>query len=127
MAHKAQNLLQIITGNEPPEAFGRLFIDAFAATFGTKAGTDSYTAAGIICSLFLSVILEEFPQTKLSTFTHNIKESCPLFAFDCKSYETIYSAMHSHSTVLLNKECKPVVREIDKKEIFEAFDFITNT
>ena len=92
MAHKAQNLLRIIIGSEPPETFGQLFADAFAATFGTKAGNNSYTAAGIICSLFLSVMLQEFPQTKLSTFAHNIKESCTLFAFDCKSYEAIYSA-----------------------------------
>ena len=127
MAHEAQNLLRIIIGSEPPETFGQLFADAFAATFGTKACNNSYTAAGIICSLFLSVILQEFPQTKLSTFAHNIKESCTLFAFDCKSYEAIYSAMQVCRTVLLDKECKPVEREIDKKEIFEAFDFITNT
>ena len=41
MAHEAQNLLRIIIGNEPPETFGQLFADAFAATFGTKAGDDS--------------------------------------------------------------------------------------
>ena len=120
------NLLAIIADSDIHPLFGSNIAQALESTFGNEARPRSYRAAGVICSLFLSVMLEKLPSAILNSYVHNIKESCSLFSFDCKSYEAIYQAMKEKKTILLcsNGEQKEVL--IDKNTFFEALDFITN-
>ena len=119
-------LLAVIAESDVHPAFGRNIAQALESTFGEKASTESYRATGIICSLFLSVILEKLPSSMLNSYVHNIKESCPLFTFDCKSYEAIYQAMEEKNTILLDCDRKHKEAVIDKNTFFKALDFITN-
>lgn len=119
-------LLSIITKRPANEQFGTEIATAFALTFGNKASKCDYAAAGIICTLFLSSILEEFPTMQLHTFVRNYREEQAIFSFDCKSYDAIYSNIKNKKMLLVNKEFKYVEREVEKQDILESFDFFTN-
>jgi hypothetical protein len=87
-------------------------------------------AAAYTCSLFLSAILKGFPTAKLHTFVHFTKENVQRFSFNCKMYEEIFSHMNEDdlkAVVLLDKERNFIRRQCSKQDIFEAFDFYTNT
>lgn len=119
-------LLSLITSKPADTKIGTTIAQALHATFGDKATPGEYAAAGIICTLFLSSILEGFPTAKLHTFVRNYREENPLFSFDCKSYDTILSNIGTHKLLLMDKESNYKEREIEKQDFMESFDFFTN-
>ena len=117
--------LTTIAGAKIAKEFGEPFTSAFKAI----APENENSTAGLICSLFLSAILEGFPTGKFHTFVRFARESCRQFTFNCKSYDTIFSKMSTERLArvpLLDKKGETVYRQCCKEEIFEAFDFYTN-
>lgn len=119
-------LLSKITGQPANKEFGRQIAQAMQAAFGDKTGEEEYTAAGIICALFLSAILAEFPTMKLHTYVKNYRDGNKPFSFDCKSYDKIADAIGSYRLLLINKDMQYTRREITKQELLESLDFFTN-
>ena len=120
------DILARVTAQQAPPSFGAPFTEAFAKIFEGKATEDSFTAAGIICALYLSAAHEAFPTAKLNLYTRNVRDEVPLFAFDCKSYEKLFLAIGEREHTLLGKDMQERTVFITKQEILEAFDFITN-
>ena len=120
-------LLSLITARPTNKEFGSNIAQALHATFGNKASDSEYAAAGIICTLFLSVIKEDFPTTKLHTFVRNYRDENKLFSFDCKSYDNIADNIKSYNTLLINKEMHYKDTIIERQDLLEAFDFFTNS
>lgn len=119
-------LLSLITARDIDKNFGATITQALELTFGNKASSTEYIAAGIICTLFLSAILEGFPTMKLHTFVRNYCEENPLFTFDCKSYDKITSNMPSRRILLIDKQLSYKEKEVKREDILESFDFFTN-
>lgn len=119
-------LLSRVTAQAINEEFGKSIAQAMQTTFGDKASYVDYAAAGIICSLFLSSILEGFPTSKLHTFVRNYHEENSLFSFDCKSYDRIAANITSYHILMLDSKLCYIYREIEKQELLESFDFFTN-
>lgn len=122
------NLCRIAGITEPDEKFGEPFIKAFSM-FAPQSH-DEILVASYTCTLFLSVFFNNFPTEKLHTFVHYTKEHYSRFSFNCKMYEEIFSHMNEDdlkAVVLLDKERNFILRQCSKQDIFEAFDFYTNT
>lgn len=120
-------LLSLITALPTNKEFGSNIAQALHATFGNKATDSEYAAAGIICALFLSVIKEDFPTTKLHTFARNYRDENKLFSFDCKSYDKIADNIKSYNTLLIDNEMHYKEAIIEKQDLLEALDFFTNS
>lgn len=111
-----------------PEVFGEPFLSAFKAVH-TQGNEEELVSAALICSLFLSAIIEGFPTDKLNTFVKYTRDNCSSFTFDCKMYDTIFERIQPESlkqTALLDKDGRTHYKECCKQDIFEAFDFYTN-
>jgi hypothetical protein len=124
--HKPAELLSLITKREANSSFGSPFTEAFTQYFGDKQDVSRIIATAIGCSLFLSYIKTEFPLEKLRTYIYNTQKEYPFIRFDCKSYEPLYSIIRENEILLLNKNLEYKREKVSQKEIFEAFDFITN-
>lgn len=124
--HRAEELLLLITKSEINKEFGQPFIKTFVQYFGKDVELERAVATGIGCSLFLSSIKEGFSTEKLHAYVNNIREEHPFIAFDCKSYEPLYATIKEDFMILLDKNKTYTRTNITKKEIFEAFDFVTN-
>ena len=120
------DILVQITSQQAPPMFGTPFIGMFSKVLNGKAQEESIVAAGIICTLYLSAIKAGFPTMKLHLYVRNVREEVPLFAFDCKSYETLFAAIGEREHLLLDANMEEKKIFIGKQDIFEAFDFITN-
>ena len=109
-------------------SFGEPFFGAFKAAYSN--GDESVIRpAALICSLFLSTILEGFPSDRLNTFVRYTRDHCSSFIFDCRKYDEIYALMKPEmlgSVALIDKDGKTRFKECSKQEILEAFDFYTN-
>ena len=123
---KPFELLSAIAQRPVRNEFGAVFAKAFSKKFTNRTTEEELVAAGIICSLFLSSILEGFPTIKLHTFVRNIRDEYSLFTFDCKSYDPLYESIEKNEILLLDKNCEYQTRNIAKNDILEAFDFFTN-
>lgn len=122
------NLCHITGTQELDEQFGEPFIEAFHK-FMPQGKEEIYVAA-YTCSLFLSAIFNKFPTEKLHTFVHFTKEQYKRFSFNCKMYDDIFSNITGESlknVALLDKDGNNTHRACSKQDIFEAFDFYTNT
>lgn len=122
------NLCHITGTQELDEQFGEPFIEAFHK-FMPQGKEEIYVAA-YTCSLFLSAIFNKFPTEKLHTFVHFTKEQYKRFSFNCRMYDNIYSYITGESlknVTLLDKDGNSTHRACSKQDIFEAFDFYTNT
>lgn len=111
-----------------PEVFGEPFLSAFKAVH-TQGNEEELMSAALICSLFLSAIIEGFPTDKLNTFVKYTRDNCSSFTFDCRMYDTIFEKIQPESlkqTALLDKDGRTHYKECCKQDIFEAFDFYTN-
>lgn len=116
-----------ITGTPLPAGFGEPFATAFQELYDDDI--EEIAAAAYTCSLFLSAILEGYPTATLHTFVHHVQESHRRFSFNCNMYETIFCRMNPEmllSVCLLGCDNLPKLRECNKEDIFEAFDFYTN-
>ena len=110
------------------DMFGEPFIGAFSKFM--PQGKEEVYVASYTCSLFLSAIFNRFPTEKLHTFVHFTKEQYQRFSFNCSMYDDIFSNITSESlenVVLLDKDGNSTHRACSKQDIFEAFDFYTNT
>ena len=108
--------------------FGEPFIGAFGK-YCTLCD-DKVLIASYTCSLFLSVIFNRLPTEQLHTFVHFTKEHYSRFSFNCKAYENIFANIGEdelNAVTLLGKDGETVHRQCSKQDIFEAFDFYTNT
>ena len=108
--------------------FGEPFIKAFGKF--KPQSNEEVLVASYTCSLFLSVIFNKIQTDKLHTFVHFTKEHYHRFSFNCNMYEEIFSHIcdEEPTTVLLIDKCgKYTTRQCTKQDIFEAFDFYTNT
>ncbi len=123
---KPFELLSQITAQPADKRMGSTIALALQATFGNRASDSDYTAAGIICTLFLSAILEGFPTIKLHTYVRNYREESSLFTFDCKSYDTIIANISNYNLLLIDKNIKYTEKKVSKQEILESLDFFTN-
>lgn len=119
-------LLSTITAQPANEEFGRPIAQAMQAAFGSKASEEEYTAAGIICALFLSAILAEFPTIKLHTYVKNYRDGNKHFSFDCKSYDKIADNINCYRLLLIDKDMQYIERKITKQDLLESLDFFTN-
>lgn len=119
-------LLSTITAQPANKEFGRPIAQAMQAAFGNAAGEEEYTAAGIICTLFLSAILAEFPTMKLHTYVKNYNDGNRPFSFDCKSYDKIADNISNYRLLLIDKDMQYTKREITKQDLLESLDFFTN-
>ena len=119
-------ILTLITGHDIMPEFASPLLQAFATIFAEKASHDSYLSAGITGTLFLSAVLKGFPTAKLHTYVRNVREEVPAFSFDCKSYDKLFSIIGEREMLLLDSEMNFQKAFVTKKELFEAFDFITN-
>ena len=123
-----ENLLRIVGTKEADKNFGEPFIKAFAVT-----ATESYEKiliASYTCSLFLSTFFHKFPSEKLHTFVHYTKQHHTRFSFNCGKYEEIFSHMSPEELLavsLFDRNGNAIQQECSKQDIFEAFDFYTNT
>ena len=120
-------VLERIVGKESDARFGEPFTTIFA-TF--QGNSEENKAAGCICSLFLSAILEGFPTGKLHTFVHYARENYSCFAFDCRMYEELFGSIPEWALCnvpLIDANGNSCTRECSKQEIFESFDFYTNS
>lgn len=126
MTETLRDALSSIAGAEIESGFGEPFITVFRKLHATE---EESAAAGYICSLFLSSLLEGFPTGKLHTFVRYTADHCSRFSFNCSMYENVFSAIPHGSlckVLLVNGEGAPCWRECSKQDIFEAFDFYTN-
>ena len=122
------NLCRIADVGELDKGFGEPFIKAFMQF--APQNHDEVLVASYTCTLFLSAIFNNFPTEKLHTFVHYTKEHYSRFSFNCKMYEEIFSRMNEDdlkAVVVLDKERHFIRRQCSKQDIFEAFDFYTNT
>ena len=123
-----RDILAAIIAKEVHASFGEPFLSAFRATH-KNGNEEELLSAAFICSLFLSVIMEGFPNDKLNIFVRYTKDHCSRFTFDCKMYDAIFKIMQQESlkhVALLDKDGETHFKECCKQEIFEAFDFYTN-
>lgn len=121
-------LCRIVGLTELDSKFGEPFIKAFGKI--TQQNHDVVLVASYTCSLFLSVIFNKIKTEQLHTFVHFTKEHYSCFSFNCNMYENIFSHINDDdlkSVALLNKEKRFIHRQCSKQDIFEAFDFYTNT
>lgn len=122
------NLCRIIGTQKLDSMFGEPFIGAFSKFM--SQGKEEVYVASYTCSLFLSVILNKFPTEKLHTFVHFTKEHYKRFSFNCKMYEDIFSNITEENlknVTLLSMDGSCTYHTCSKQDIFEAFDFYTNT
>lgn len=89
-------------------------------------------AAGIICELYLSHRICNFPSEQLSQIVYYIKEHYPPFAYDCKDYDTLYEFMtHDKKneggvinfTLLAEIGGVRINQHIKRDKILESLDF----
>ncbi len=116
-----------ILGIAPPKGFGEPFATAFSRLY--NGDKEEIKVAAYSCSLFLSVLFEEYPTAGLRTFVHHVQESYGRFSFNCDMYGSIFKEMDKetlHAVCLLGRDNIPTLRECSKEDIFEAFDFYTN-
>ena len=116
-----------ILGIAPPDGFGEPFATAYSRLY--NGNKEEIMVAAYTCSLFLSVLFEEYPTARFHTFVHRIQENYGRFSFNCDMYENIFKEMDNdalHAVCLLEKNNVPSLRECSKEDIFEAFDFYTN-
>lgn len=127
-AHLKEKLCCIVGFEEIDTRFGEPFIKAFSAFMPDES--EKVLVASYTCSLFLSVVLNRLPTAKLHTFVHFTKEHCQRFSFNCKMYEEIFSQMEQRDLErmpLLDKNGSHTEKNCSKQDIYEAFDFYTNT
>jgi 3-dehydroquinate synthase len=89
-------------------------------------------AYGLVCELYLSCILSDFPKDKMRQTIHFIKEHYGVFSFDCDDYEQLYTLMlHDKKNIndVINFTLLSEIGDIqldqhtDKQTLFETFDF----
>lgn len=86
-------------------------------------------ALSLICTLYLSVIKHGFPNDLFRKAVNFLCENTSLPAFNCNHYENLYVIISDNDNVTL-----PLFKDIgdicdtklQKNEIFDAFDFLTN-
>ena len=123
-----ENFRRITGAKGLDSGFGEPFIQAFEKFI--QQDMEGIRIASYTCSLFLSVVFNRFPTEKLHTFVHFTKEHYMRFSFNCKMYEEIFSYMDENKlkeVSLLDAEGGYMNRKCSKQDIFEAFDFYTNT
>jgi len=91
-------------------------------------------AWGLICELYLSLKLCNFPKEKLRQTIYFIKENYGEFYFDCNQYETLYELMthdkknesvdRINFTLLSDIGKIELNRTATKEDIFESIDFL---
>ena len=90
-------------------------------------------AWGIICELYLSLKICNFPQDKLRRTVHFIKENYHGFLYDCDQYERLYEYMKHDKknesdtinfTLLSNVGEIEINQTASKEDIFESIDFL---
>lgn len=120
--------LATIIANEVHNCFGEPFLSAFKS-INKDGDEEELLSAAFICSLFLSVIMEDFPTGKLNIFVRYTRDNCSRFIFDCKMYDTIFRSIQAEElkhVALIDKTGTTCFRECNKQDIFEALDFYTN-
>lgn len=89
-------------------------------------------AYGIVCELYLSAIIADFPSDKMHQTIRFIKENYTPFLFNCDEYEQLYNYMlHDKKnnnniinfTFLKNIGDIAINQHIEKDVIFESLDF----
>lgn len=89
-------------------------------------------AWGMICELYLSVVLTCFPQDKMRQTIHFIRENWGYYPISCEQYEHLYDLMtHDKKnrdgiinfTLLKDIGDIAINQTADKKMIYEMFDF----
>lgn len=114
--------------NERPDKFGEPLNSALRQTFAA-IDEECIEAAAIIGMLYLSHRLVKYPQTKLRTYCCNLREEYPSLPLDCRHYDEICSAIAGGlptNAILINESLVPKEILIDKEQILEALDFISN-
>ncbi len=115
-------------GNNICDEFGQPFIKIFERTY--NGDRKEILVASYTCSLFLSYLLAQMPTAHLNTFVYYTKERYSRFSFNCNMYETLFSKINSddlENIPLLDKKKEFHTHSLTKQEIFEAFDFYTNS
>ena len=90
-------------------------------------------AWGLICELYLSAVLLDFPKDRLRQTVQFIKEHYGNFAFDCKKYERLFEFMkhdkknegdNINFTLLGGIGDIRINQQASKEDIFEMLDFL---
>ena len=90
-------------------------------------------AWGLICELYLSAVLLDFPKDKLRQTVQFIKEHYGNFTFDCKKYERLFEFMkhdkknegdNINFTLLGGIGDIRINQQASKEDIFEMLDFL---
>lgn len=125
---RAREILTEIIGKRVDNRFGSPIIDAFGSVF-TGIDHKATESAGLECMLYLSHLKTGFTLQKLRAFHISITEEISLFSFNCKDYDKIFACIPQESlsrVILLNNDSEERSIELNKEDIFDAFDFFTN-
>ena len=120
--------LEELVGKEIYNEFGQPFTKIFEQAY--NGNKNDIQVAAYTCSLFLSCLLAKMPTVILNTFVYYTKERDSRFSFNCNMYETLFTKIEGTDleNIPLFSEKKELARHtLTKQDIFEAFDFYTNS
>lgn len=120
--------LEELIGKNICNEFGQPFIKIFEQAYNSK--TKEVLVAAYTCSLFLSCLLSKMPTSFLNTYVYYTKERYSRFSFNCNMYETLFSKIKVtdlENIPLFNEKKELGTHALTKQDIFEAFDFYTNS
>ncbi len=102
---------------------------AFVEHFASIGNRESLRAIALIATLYLSVVHCEFPTTLFRASVNYLRENISLPAFNCNHYENLYSKLSNEDCIEIElfKNINNFTKiNLTKKQIFEAFDFLSN-
>lgn len=110
-------------------AFSSPLDGMFFAHFGKTSDREGLRALSLLAALYLSVVLCGFPQRLLRSSAMFLRENISIPTFNCTHYDKLFSYLASED--MLSFSLLRGVGDVEyviatKKDIFDAFDFLTN-
>jgi hypothetical protein len=102
---------------------------AFMEHFTSTDNKDSLCAIALIATLYLSVAHCEFPTTLFRASVNYLRDNLSLPTFNCNHYENLYARLSNEDSIeiqLFENIDKFAKINLTKKQIFDAFDFLSN-
>ncbi|MFA6833131.1 MAG: 3-dehydroquinate synthase [Bacteroidaceae bacterium] len=106
--------------------------ESFAMQYNNGVYHGYAVAWGLLCELYLSHLIHQFPQKTLQQLLYFVKENYGGFYFTCNDYDTLYSFMlhdKKNKEGVINFTLLKDIGQIEinqtatKEQIFETFDF----
>ena len=103
--------------------------EAFVQHFASEENKENLHALALIAILYLSVQHCDFPTTLLRASIGYLRENISLPTFNCNHYEKLYKKLTSEDSIeitLFKNINKFAKINLNKIQIFDAFDFLSN-